>query len=129
MANNKIAYLLAAISVFMVTACAQQPKIKGTEAFDESFTDRISMVCGYWPADDVGLLGCDIDNRGAKHIELWVIQEAETEDSKVSRETRAYKGYERTIHVQWKLSSVAEKESVVVRLTGIHGTIIKRKLK
>ena len=129
MEKNKVTYLLAAATVFLVTACAQQPKAVGLETFDESFTDRISMVCGYWLADDVGLLGCDIDNRGAKHIELWVIQEAKTEDSRVSLETQAYKGNERTIHVQWKLSSVAEKESVVVRLTGIHGTIIKRKLK
>jgi hypothetical protein len=87
------------------------------------------MVCGYWPVRDVYLLACDIDNRSVRPLELWITQKAKTEDAEVTKKTRIYKGAERTIHGQWKVSSVAEKEEVIIRLTGDHGTIIRRKLK
>ena len=118
-----------ALAVTLLTACAQQPKTVGTEAFDDNLEHNVSMVCGYWPADGSSFLVCDIYNRAAKPLALWIIQKAETEDAKVTRETRAYKGNERKIHGSWKLSTVAKEETVTVRLIGPNGTIIKRKLK
>ena len=126
MEKNRIAQMLAAAALFMVTACAQQPQTVGKETWDNDFANGVGMVCIFLGND----LACSVDNSHNRRLQVWIEQKVETDSARASRDTRLYQGNARTIRVEYKVQPIDRGlERIAVRVKGDQGTIIRRQIK